>query len=113
MPTKSYDNAGWIYISMKNAVNILQKSIQDMRVAIVGGRIPMDPDTIGILRSRIRMDLLPYCEGGSMIPVDLRQIVNVGSMTRMDPGSRSLGSDSRILFRDPQTCLAELMTNCR
>ena len=31
----------------------------------------MDPDTIRSLRSRIRMDLLPYCEGGSMIPVDL------------------------------------------
>ena len=31
----------------------------------------MDPDTIRSLRSRIRMDLLPYCEGLSMIPVDL------------------------------------------
>ena len=31
----------------------------------------MDPDTIRSLRSQIRMDLLPYCEGGSMIPVDL------------------------------------------
>ena len=31
----------------------------------------MDPDTIRSLRSRIRKDLLPYCEGGSMIPVDL------------------------------------------
>ena len=31
----------------------------------------MDPDTIRSLRSRIRMDFLPYCEGGSMIPVDL------------------------------------------
>ena len=62
---------------MKNVVNILQKSKQDTRVAIFGGRIPMDPDTIGILRFRIRMDLLHYCEGGSMIPVDLRQIVSV------------------------------------
>ena len=35
---------------MKNAVNILQKSIKDTRVAIVGGRILMDPDTVGILR---------------------------------------------------------------
>ena len=65
---------------MKNAANIFQKSIKDTRVAIVGGRIPMDPDTIQILRSRIRMDFLPYCEGGSMIPVDLRQTVSVGSM---------------------------------
>ena len=78
MPTKSYDNARWIYISMKNAVNILQKSIKDTRVAIVGGRIPMYPDKIRILRSRIRMDLLPYCEAGSMIPMDLRQTVSVG-----------------------------------
>ena len=31
----------------------------------------MDPDTIRSLRFRIRMDLLPYCEGGSMIPMDL------------------------------------------
>ena len=31
----------------------------------------MDPVTMRSLRSRIRMDLLPYCEVGSMIPVDL------------------------------------------
>ena len=31
----------------------------------------MDPDTLLSLRSRIRIDLLPYCEGRSMIPVDL------------------------------------------
>ena len=31
----------------------------------------MDPDTIRSCRSRIRMDLLPYCEGGCMMPVDL------------------------------------------
>ena len=110
MPTKSYDNARWIYISMKNAVNILQKSIKDTRVAIVGGRIPMDPDKIRILRSRIRMDLLPYCESGSMIPVDLRQTMSVGSMIRMDPGSRSLGSDPGIRFRDPRTCLVRCFT---
>ena len=34
----------------------------------------MDPDTIRSLRSRIRMDILPYCEGGSMISVDLSVI---------------------------------------
>ena len=33
----------------------------------------MDPDTIQSLRSRIRMDLLPCCEGVSMIPVDLSE----------------------------------------
>ena len=32
---------------------------------------PMDPDTIRSLRSRIRMDLLPYCKGEYMIPVAL------------------------------------------
>ena len=48
-----------------------QKSTKDTWVAFVGDRIPMDPDIIQSLRSRIRMDLLPYCEGGSMIPVDL------------------------------------------
>ena len=110
MPAKSYDNACWIYISMKNAANIFQKSIQDTRVAIVGGRIPMDLDTIQILWSRIRMDLLPYCEGGSMIPVDLRQTVSVGFIIWMDPGSRSLRSDPGIRFRDPRTCLITTLT---
>ena len=31
--------------------------------------------------------------------------VRVGSMIRTDPGSRSLGSDPGIRFRDPRTCL--------
>ena len=31
----------------------------------------MDPDTIRSLRSWVGMDLLPYCEGVSMITVDL------------------------------------------
>ena len=65
----------------------------------------MDPATIRSLRSRIRKDLLPYYVGGSMIPVDLSQTVRVGSMIRTDPGSRSLGSDPGIHFRDPWTCL--------
>ena len=56
---------------MKDVVNLLKKAIKDTRVSFVGDRIPMDPDTIRNLRSRIRMDLLPYCEGRSMIPVDL------------------------------------------
>ena len=56
---------------MKNVVNLLKKAIKDTRVSFVGDRIPMDPDTIQSLKSRIRMDLLPYCEGRSMIPVDL------------------------------------------
>ena len=66
----------------------------------------MDPATIRSLGSRIRKDLLPYCEGGSRIPVDLSQTVGVGSMIRTDPGSRSLGSDPGIHFRDPRTCLS-------
>ena len=40
-----------------------------------------------------------------MIPVDLSQTVRVGSMIQTDPGSRSLGSDPGIHFRDPRTCL--------
>ena len=40
----------------------------------------MDPDTIPSVRSRIRMDLLPYCDGGSMIPVDLSANCDGGSM---------------------------------
>ena len=65
----------------------------------------MDPGTIRSLRSRIRMDLLSYCEGGSMIQVDLSANLRVGSMTRSDPGSRSLGLDLEIHFRDQRTCL--------
>ena len=61
----------------------------------------MDPDTIPNLRSRIRMDLLPYCEDGSMIPVDLSANCEGGSVIGTDPGSRSLGSDPGIRFRDP------------
>ena len=56
---------------MKIVVNLLKKTIKDTRVSFVGDRIPMDPNTIRSIRSRIRMDLLPYCKGGSMIPVDL------------------------------------------
>ena len=41
-----------------------------------------------------------------MIPVDLSQTVRVGSMIRTDPGSRSLGSDPGIHFRDPRTYLS-------
>ena len=41
-----------------------------------------------------------------MVPVDLSQTVRVGSMIRTDPGSRSLGSDRGIHFRDPWTCLS-------
>ena len=41
-----------------------------------------------------------------MIPVALSQTVRVGSMIRTDPGSRSLGSDPGIRFRDPRTCLS-------
>ena len=74
---------------MQNVVYLLQKSIKDTRVSIVGGRIPMDIDTIRSLRSWIRMDLLPYCKGGSMIPVDLRQTVSVGSEWIRDPFSGS------------------------
>ena len=58
--TKSCDNGCWIYISMKNADNLFKKSIKDALVSFVGDLIPMDPDTIPSLRSRIRMDLLPY-----------------------------------------------------
>ena len=41
-----------------------------------------------------------------MISVDLSQTVRVGSMIRTDPGSRSLGSDPGIHFRDPRKCLS-------
>ena len=107
--TKSYYNACWIYISMKNTVNLFKKSITDSWVSFVGDRIPMDPDTIPSLLSRIRMDLLPYCEDGSMIPADLSANCEDGSVIWTDPGSRSLGSNPGIRFRNPWACLL-LMT---
>ena len=59
----------------------------------------MDPDTIRSLRSRIQKDLLPYCEGGSVIPFDLSQTVRVRST--YDPngsGLQILGIRSRDPF---------------
>ena len=57
---------------MKNVLNLLKKSIKGRYVSFfVGDRIPMDPDTTRSLGSWIRMEILPYYEGGSMIPVDL------------------------------------------
>ena len=44
-----------------------------------------------------------------MIPVICRQTMRVGSMIQTDPGSRSLGSGPGIRFRDPRTCLIEVM----
>ena len=44
-----------------NVINLFQKNVKDTWVAFVRDWIPMDPDTIRSLRSRIRMDLLPYC----------------------------------------------------
>ena len=66
----------------ENGVNLLKKNIKDMRVSFVGDTIPMDPVTLRSLRSRIQMDLLPYCEGRSMIPVD--------------PSANSTNCESRI-----------------
>ena len=65
----------------------------------------MDPDTIQSLKTRIRMDLLPYCEGGSAGGSGSVGKLMVGSMIRTDPGSSFLGSDPGIRFRDPRTCL--------
>ena len=42
---------------MKNAADLIKKSIKDTLVAFVGDRIAMDPDTIQSLRSWIRMAL--------------------------------------------------------
>ena len=88
---------------MKNVVNLLKKARKDTRVSFVGDRIPMDPDTIRSLRSRIRMDLLPYCEGRSMIPVDLSANCEGWIYDPNGSGIQILG----ISFRDPRTCLAQ------
>ena len=59
----------------------------------------MDPDTLRSLRSRIRMDLLPYCEGRSMIPVDLSANSANCEGRIYDPnGTEILGIRSRDLF---------------
>ena len=65
----------------------------------------MDPDTIRSLRSRIRMDLLPYCEGGSMIPVDLSANCEGWIYDPNGSGIQILGIRSRDPFGDPRTCL--------
>ena len=67
----------------------------------------MDPDTVPSVKYLIRMDLLPYCDGGSMIPLDRSANCEGlgGSMIRTDSGSRSMGSDPGIRFRDPRACL--------
>ena len=65
----------------------------------------MNSDTIPSVRSWIRMDLWPSRDGGSMIPIDLSANREGGSMIRTDPGSRSMGSDPGIRFRDPRNCL--------
>ena len=63
----------------------------------------MDPDTIRSLGSRIRMDPLHYCEGGSMIPVDLSAnceglIYDPNGSTDMS-GYEVLRTTGPILFR--------------
>ena len=59
----------------------------------------MDPNTIRSLRSLIRMNILPYCEGGSMIPVDLSANVRVESVCDLNgSGMQILGIRSRDPF---------------
>ena len=47
---------------MKNALNLLEKSIKYTSVSFVGDRIPMDPDKMRRPRSQIRMDPLPIAK---------------------------------------------------
>ena len=86
---------------MRNVVNLLKKAIKDTQVSFVGDRIPMDPDTIRSLRSRIRTDLLPYCEGRSMIPVDLS--ANCESWIYAPNGSTDM-SASKLLSIKHKLC---------
>ena len=58
----------------------------------------MDSVTIRSLRSRIRMDLLPYCKGGSMIPVDLSANCESWIYDRNGSGIQILGIRSRDPF---------------
>ena len=69
----------------------------------------MDPDTIPSLRSRIRMDLLPYCEDGSMIPVDLSANCEVGAYDLNGSGIQILG----IRSLDPFSGSTDMSGNYR
>ena len=60
----------------------------------------MDPDTIRSLTSRIRMDILPYCEGGSIIPVDLSANCEGWIYGPNGSGIQILGIRSRDLFSE-------------
>ena len=67
----------------------------------------MDPDTIRSLRSGIQMDLLPYCEVGSMIPVDLSPNCDGWIYDLNGSGIQILGIRSRDPFSGStdRTCL--------
>ena len=69
-----------------------------MSVAFVGFRIPLGPDPIRSPRSRIYMNLLPNCESGSMIPVDLSANCEVWIYDLNGSGIQILGIRSRDPF---------------
>ena len=53
------------------------------------------------------MDLLPYCEGEAMIPVDLSANCEDLIYDPNESGIQILGIRSRIRFRCPRTCLLQ------
>ena len=78
--------------AIKNVLKLLKYSIQKYCIYISGSRILVDLDTKRHLVSRIRVDFLPYSEGGSMIPVDLQTTSMGGYMIQANPGSIFMGS---------------------
>ena len=80
----------------ENAVNILKNSIKDTRDSFcsdIGSLwVPIQYGVLDLGSERIS----PYCEGGSMIPVDLSTNCEgwiYDPKLRTDLGSRSLGSN--------------------
>ena len=58
----------------------------------------MEPDIIRSFRSGIRMDLLPYCERGNMIPEDLSANCEDWTYDQNGSGIQILGIRSRDPF---------------
>ena len=106
---KSYGNAYWIYIPMKSAVNLLKKSIKDTEFLLSDNGSLWIPTQYGVLDPGSERISCLIAKEDLRSQWICRQTVRVGSMIRTDPGSRSLGSDPGIHFRDPRTCLLHIV----
>ena len=78
--------------------------------------LSVDPDTVRSLRPLIRMDLSPYCEGGSMIPLNLlancegwiydpnKSGILILEIRSQDPLSETTPMSARQVWRGADLC---------